>query len=103
VSAQFALPFTPKEYFSEVFARGKGCSTPEEFLWSTIRIHDEWNTPGNHMTFLAREQAEDLLTGMKVHRVQEEDVDGHVADGTPKHWHVFHIIAQRSSMRGKRP
>jgi SAM-dependent methyltransferase len=101
VSAQFALPFTPKEYFSEVFARVKGALRPEGiFAGQLFGIHDEWNTPGNHMTFLAREQAEDLLTGMKVIEFREEDVDGHVADGTPKHWHVFHMSAQRVSSEG---
>jgi tellurite methyltransferase len=46
------------------------------------------------MTFLTREQAEELLRGMRIIEFTEEDVDSHVADGTPKHWHVFHIIAQ---------
>jgi hypothetical protein len=58
-------------------------------------VNDEWNTPENHMTFFTREQAEDELKGLKVVEFSEEDVDSHVADGTPKHWHVFHIIAQK--------
>jgi hypothetical protein len=35
-------------------------------------------------------------------RIQEEDEDGQTASGTPKHWHVFHIIAQRSDGRLER-
>jgi len=64
------------------------------FVGQFFGIHDEWNTPGRPMTFLTREQAEELLRGLKIIEFTEEDVDSHVADGTPKHWHVFHIIAQ---------
>ena len=98
VSAQFALPFTSNERFDEVFARVKDSLRPGGiFVGQLFGMHDEWNTPGNHMTFLERGQAADLLTGMKVIEFREEDVDGHVANGAPKHWHVFHIIAQRVS------
>ncbi len=64
------------------------------FVGQFFGLHDEWNTPGRPMTFLTREQVEELLRGMKLIEFTEEDVDSHVADGTPKHWHVFHIIAQ---------
>ena len=49
------------------------------------------------MTFLTREQAEAELKDLRILEFREEDVDSHVADGTPKHWHVFHIIAQKGS------
>ena len=51
------------------------------------------------MTFFTREQTEDELKGLRVVEFREEDVDSHVADGTPKHWHVFHIIAQNGSLK----
>ena len=96
VNAQFALPFTPKARFHEVFARVKrSLLAGGIFVGQFFGVHDEWNTPENHMTFFTREQAEDELTGLKVVEFREEDVDGHVADGTPKHWHMFHIIVQR--------
>jgi tellurite methyltransferase len=95
VNAHFALPFTPKERFHEVFARVKHALNADGiFVGQFFGVNDEWNTPENHMTFFTREQAEDELKGLKVVEFSEEDVDSHVADGTPKHWHVFHIIAQ---------
>ena len=95
INAQFALPFVPKEHFNEVFGRVKRALKPGGiFVGQFFGLHDEWNTPGRPMTFLTREQVEELLRGMKLIEFTEEDVDSHVADGTPKHWHVFHIIAQ---------
>ena len=95
VNAHFALPFAPEDRFHEVFARIKHALTAGGiFVGQFFGVNDEWNTPGNPMTFLTREQAEAKLKGLKVLEFREEDVDSHVADGTPKHWHVFHIIAQ---------
>ena len=95
VNAHFALPFAPEDRFHEVFARIKHALNADGiFVGQFFGVNDEWNTPGNPMTFLTREQAEAKLKGLKVLEFREEDVDSHVADGTPKHWHVFHIIAQ---------
>jgi tellurite methyltransferase len=98
INAHFALPFTPKERFHQVFARVKQALNPGGiFVGQFFGVNDEWNTPENHMTFFTMEQAEDELKGLKVVEFREEDVDSHVADGSPKHWHVFHIIAQNES------
>jgi len=96
VNAHFTLPFAPEDRFHEVFARIKlALNAGGIFVGQFFGVNDEWNTLGNQMTFLTREQAEDELKGLKVLEFHEEDVDSHVADGTPKHWHVFHIIAQK--------
>jgi len=98
INAHFALPFTSEDRFHEVFARIKHALNADGiFVGQFFGVNDEWNTPGNQMTFLTREQAEAELKGLKVLEFHEEDVDSHVADGTPKHWHVFHIIAQKGS------
>jgi tellurite methyltransferase len=98
INAHFALPFTPKERFHQVFARVKHALNPGGiFVGQFFGVNDEWNTPENRMTFFTKDQAEDELNGLRVVEFREEDVDGHVADGTPKHWHVFHIIAQNES------
>jgi hypothetical protein len=34
---------------------------------------------------------------LEVLEFREEDIDSHVAGGTPKHWHVFHIIAKKGT------
>jgi SAM-dependent methyltransferase len=96
VNAHFALPFMPEERFHEVFARVKRALNPGGiFVGQFFGVHDEWNIPENRMTFFTRMQAEAELKDLNVIEFREEDVDSHVADGTPKHWHVFHIIAQK--------
>ena len=97
VNAHFALPFLAEEHFHLVFARIKqALHAGGLFVGQFFGVNDEWNTPENQMTFLTREQAEVELRGLKTLVFREEDIDSHVADGTPKHWHVFHIIAQNA-------
>jgi tellurite methyltransferase len=96
VNAHFALPFLSEEHFHLVFARiRQALQAGGIFVGQFFGVHDEWNTPENQMTFLTRQQAEAELKGLKALVFREEDIDSHVADGTPKHWHVFHIIAQK--------
>jgi SAM-dependent methyltransferase len=98
VNAHFSLPFMPPEMFHQVFSRIiEALRVQGIFVGQFFGEHDEWNTPGNQMTFLTREQAEEMLIGLTVLEFEEEDIDSHVADGTPKHWHVFHIIAQKGN------
>lgn len=95
VSAQFALPFCSPARFGSVFERIKRALAPGGvFAGQLFGVRDEWNTPGADMTFLAREQVEALLADMRVHRMDEDERVGPTALGAPKHWHVFHIIAE---------
>jgi SAM-dependent methyltransferase len=96
VNAHYSLPFMPREYFHLVFGQiTQSLRANGLFVGQFFGVHDEWNTRGNQMTFLSRGQAEAELKGLRALEFQEEDIDSHVADGTPKHWHVFHIIAQK--------
>ena len=96
ISAQFALPFIPRDHFSGVFARLKAAlSSGGIFAGHFFGVHDESNTPERDMTFLTRAEAEALLGDLDIIELTEEDADGHKADGSPKHWHVFHILARR--------
>jgi tellurite methyltransferase len=100
ISAQFALPFMPKDRFTTVFVRLKAALVPGGvFAGQFFGVHDEWNNPerAHAMTFLTRAEAEELLSDLEVIELTEEDADGHKADGSPKHWHVFHILARRPS------
>ena len=94
INAHFALPFTRKELLPTVFARLKAALKPGGiFAGQFFGVHDTWNTPDNYMTFFTREEAESQLDGLEIVEFEEEDQDGATADGTPKHWHAFHIIA----------
>lgn len=96
INAQFALPFNPEASFNEVFARIKRALKPGGyFTGQFFGVRDQWNTPENNMTFLTREQVDELLSDMKVVELTEEGKMGNTALGTSKYWHVFHAIAQK--------
>lgn len=96
ISAQFALPFIPPSHFAEVFARIKAALAPGGvFAGQFFGVHDQWNTPDRDMTFVTRQEAEDLLRDLETVELTEEENDGQTAVGSPKHWHVFHILARR--------
>jgi tellurite methyltransferase len=96
ISSQFALPFTPRDRFSDVVVRLKAALAPGGiFAGQFFGIHDQWNTPGTNTTFLNRAEAEAYLYDLETIEFIEEEVDGHIADGSPKHWHVFHFLARR--------
>ncbi len=98
INAHFALPFVSPRLFREVFERVERALKPGGvFVGQFFGIHDQWNTPKNEMAFLTREQAEAVLQNLDIIELNEEEVDGHVADGSPKHWHTFHIIARKKS------
>ena len=96
VNAQFTLPFIPRARFDETFGRIKGAIKPGGiFAGQFFGIHDEWKKPGDDMTFLTREDVDDLLSDMTVIELTEEEGMGGTAAGREKYWHVFHVIAQK--------
>jgi tellurite methyltransferase len=100
INAHFSLPFLPREQFYAVFEKVQQALNPGGiFVGQFFGVHDQWNTPerAGTITFLTREEALQALEGLEVIEFEEEDVDSVVADGSPKHWHVFHIIARQLS------
>jgi tellurite methyltransferase len=96
ISAQFALPFMPRDHFADMFARLKAALAPGGiFAGQFFGVHDQWNTPDRAMTFHTRAEAEALLSDLEVIDFTEEDADSSTADGSAKHWHVFHVLARR--------
>lgn len=98
INAHFSLPFLPREQFYAVFEKVRQALNPDGiFVGQFFGIHDQWNTPeqAGKMTFLSRDEALSALEGLDVIEFEEEDVDSVVADGSPKHWHVFHSIARK--------
>src|SRR5258706_2519641 len=98
ITAQYALPFNPKETFNEVLAKLKRALRPGGICTGQLfGIHDEWNKPDVDMTFLTVEQAHELLSDLELIELQDVELDGTTADHTPKHWHLFHIIARKNA------
>ena len=95
-SAMFSLPFNPSESFDQVFEHiKKSLVAGGIFCGQFFGVRDEWSTNPD-MTFHTKEQVEKLLSDMKIIELNEKEWDGKTATGTPKHWHVFHVIARKS-------
>lgn len=94
-SAMYSLPFNPPKSFDTVFTRIKQSLKKDGiFCGQCFGVRDEWST-NQKMTFHTKEQVEKLLLGMGVILLDEEEKDDKTANGTPKHWHVFHFIAKK--------
>jgi SAM-dependent methyltransferase len=96
VNAQFSLPFIPPSHFEATVARLRDAVKPGGVMSATFfGRRDEWNTPGNEVTFSTREDVEQIFAGWEVIDLTEVEEDGKTADGSPKHWHIFHVTARR--------
>jgi SAM-dependent methyltransferase len=95
INAQRALPFIPdKDTLFEIIKKIKGALKPGGvFSGQLFGVNDEWSKEDKGMTFVDRAEFEMLFQDMRVvHKVELEE-DGIKANGNPKHWHIFHIIA----------
>lgn len=96
ISAQFSLPFLSRPLFFGTFPRLVSAIKPGGlYVGQFFGIHDEWNTPERDMTFLTREEVDEVLDGLTLLEIKEEDRPGPTALGEMKHWHVYHIMARR--------
>lgn len=94
VTAQLVLPFVKPGHSERVFANivallKKG----GVFVGQLFGPNDEWNTAGSDMSFHDREQISQMLEGLKIEKLLEEEADRKTAAGKQKHWHVFEVIA----------
>jgi SAM-dependent methyltransferase len=96
ISAQYSLPFVPKSHLVDAFTSIKKALRPGGiFTGQFFGTHDEWNIPGNNLSFVTREEVDELLIGLDALEITEEDKVGTMATGGTKHWHVFHVLAQK--------
>lgn len=97
VNAQFSLPFTDRDRFSEVFRKVKASlKSGGIFVGQLFGVNDDWyKSPTTRTTFHTIEEARALFSDMEVLKFVEKDYDGTIADGTPKHWHTFHVLARK--------
>ena len=96
VNAQYSLPFIARDHYDETVRRLRDSVRQRGVMAATFfGTRDEWNVPGSQQTFSTRSDIERLFAGWDVIDLTEAEADGHTADGTPKHWHTFHLIARR--------
>jgi tellurite methyltransferase len=97
VNASRSLPFTHKVKFEEVFSKlKKSIKQSGVFVGQFYGVNDQWNKPEETMTFLNKREIEILLSDLKIIMLVEKEYDGTIANGKPKHWHIFDIIASKN-------
>ena len=94
IHAGFSLPFCPPQEFPALWARIRRALAPGGiFAGQLFGTRDTWADDPD-LTFHARHQAETLLDGLDILRLEETERDGHAFSG-PKHWHTFDILARK--------
>lgn len=97
VNAAFSLPFCPPDRFLDVWRRITDAIEPGgRFVGQFFGDRDDWAALPDR-SHHGRDEVEWLLMQFEVEHFQEEERDGADALGFAKHWHVFHIIAGKSS------
>jgi SAM-dependent methyltransferase len=92
--AGYALSFITPESFPRFWRQVRDQLRPGGFLVINIfGVRDTW-ADAPDMTFVDRARLDELLAGLEVLAIDEEDADGDSFSG-PKHWHVFDVIAHR--------
>ncbi len=101
VNSSFAMPLCEPEAFRVLWGRiREALPAGGRFSGQWYGVRDSWlGRPG--MTFLERNEALALLDGLEIEMFEEEESDGVTPRGTPKHWHIFHIVARKPAERGQ--
>jgi hypothetical protein len=94
ISAQYSLPFTSPPHLPRLITDIIGGLKPSGiFCAQFFGIKDSWNTPENPLTFVTKTTLLKWLKPLDIIYFGEEQNDRPAIDGTPKHWHLFQVIA----------
>ena len=95
VNSSFAMPLCEPAAFRTLWERIR------EALPGGGRFSGQWYGPRDSwcgrpgMAFVSREEALALLDGFELEMFEEEEDEGVTPRGTPKHWHIFHVVARK--------
>ena len=96
VWASYSLFFCDPTRFSDVWGGIRSAVRPGgRFAGELLGDRDTWASIEGH-TAMTRADAEARFDGWTIERFEEEENDGEACSG-PKHWHLFHVIAQAPS------
>lgn len=95
VNASFSLPFCEPAHFDALWSRIVAAVEPGgRFAGQLFGDRDSWATipDRSHQT---EQRARDMFAAFDIEEFRAEEKDDNDALGNPKHWHVFHVVAQR--------
>ena len=95
INAAFSLPLCPKEAFPDVWAKIVRALRPGgRFSGQFYGDRDSW-AGNSDLTHLTKDEALEYLSDLEIEYLEEEEDDSVTPRGTPKHWHIFHIVARK--------
>jgi hypothetical protein len=95
ITAQFSLPFISPDSFEVTFAKLLSSLKKDGiFSGQFFGINDGWKDYTG-MTFLSKEKALELLTGLELLHFRETEKEDKTAAGNSKHWHIFDFIVKK--------
>jgi tellurite methyltransferase len=94
VVAHFSLFFLPPDEYAKFWAKLVASIKPGGLLSTQfLGVNDEWKERG--YTLQTNEELETMLEPFEILFFEEVERDGETALKTPKHWHVFHVVARK--------
>ncbi|HSU03779.1 MAG TPA: class I SAM-dependent methyltransferase [Nocardioides sp.] len=101
VHSSLTLPFVPRADFGFAWERVRRSLLPGGWLGVDLfGVRDDWSGTAE-LSFHPRAGIDQLLAGLDVLEVVEEERDGPAFGGDTKHWHVFHCLARRPAEAGR--
>ncbi|MFM7426304.1 MAG: class I SAM-dependent methyltransferase [Elainella sp.] len=95
INASFCLTFCPPAQFPALWQTITSALKPGgRFCGHLFGDRDSWTIYPNR-THHSRSQVEALLQPFQVEWLEEEEHPGVTAIGEQKHWHIYHIVAQK--------
>jgi hypothetical protein len=97
VNASYSLPFCHPLQFPTLWQKIISSVKPGGYITCDFfGVNDEWNSGrGETMTFLPKQDIEQLFSLFKIQSIDEKEMDAPTALGVPKHWHTLGCIAQK--------
>lgn len=94
-AAIYSLPFVQPSQFNDVFESViKSLVTNGIFCGQFFGIRDSW-CHNSQLTFLSKKVVLAILGDMEIIHLDEKEFEGKTADSSPKHWHVYNVIARK--------
>ena len=95
VNSSFALPLFAPDAFPQLWRNITERLKPGgRFSGQLYGPKDSW-FGRDGITFHSRAEVDALLTGWTIELLDEEEDDSVTPRGTPKHWHIWHIVARK--------
>lgn len=97
INASFCLPFCQPAHFPHLWETIVTSLNPGGYFCGQLfGDRDSWAVYPDR-THHTREQIQVLLKPFEIQWLDEEEHPGVTATGKEKHWHIFHIVARKSS------